>query len=209
MRLKGACPSESGLESQKTQVQVTGQCVDGGAEVNLSSQEVIGRDKIQDKALAPLLRIPRDDIGSGDARNYYVEDTVVNQFFILLKRRYEKFPHKYLKHHSFDSATATFLINGSKAEYEVLSWVKQEDLKGVSKLFLPTCLREHWLLFYADIDDKKLLWLDPNEYSRMFNASEKQVIRRWFSEFLLPSMGHNNAKGWPFHVPENIPMQKK
>ncbi|XWS09424.1 hypothetical protein CRYUN_Cryun40dG0083500 [Craigia yunnanensis] len=171
------------------------------------SGEFVGRDKIQGNALAPLLKIPPHDVDLEDTRNYYIEDTVVNQFFVLLKRRYERFPHKYPKHHSFDSSTAAFLINGSKAESEVLSWVKQEDLKGVSKLFLPICLHQHWLLFYVDIDDKKLLWLDSNEHSRMSNVLEMQVIHGWFLKFLLPSMEHDH-KNWLFDVPKNIPLQK-
>ncbi|XVF65672.1 hypothetical protein PTKIN_Ptkin09bG0268500 [Pterospermum kingtungense] len=171
------------------------------------SGENVGPDKIQGKALAPLLKIPPHHVDWEDARSYYIGDIVVNQFFVLLERRYKRFPHEYFKHYSFDSSTATFLINGSKSESEVLSWVKQEDLKGVRKVFLPMCLHEHWLLFYADIDDKKLLWLDSNGHSRMSNLSEKHVIRRWFSEFLLPSLGHDQ-KDWSFHVPNDIPLQK-
>ena len=76
------------------------------------------------------------------------------------------------------------------------------------QLFLPICLNEHWLLFYADIDDKKLLWLDSNEHSQMFNDSEKEVIRLWFLEHLLPHMEHD-PKDWLFDVPKDIPLQKK
>ncbi|XP_022722696.1 ubiquitin-like-specific protease 1A [Durio zibethinus] len=75
------------------------------------------------------------------------------------------------------------------------------------QLFLPMCLHEHWLLFYADIDGKKLPWLDSNEHSQMSNVSEKHVILRWFLEFLLPSLGHDH-KDWSYDVPKNIPMQK-
>ncbi|XP_022722279.1 uncharacterized protein LOC111279589 [Durio zibethinus] len=171
------------------------------------SGESVGQDKIPLSALVPLLRIPPHDVDSTNAPNYYIKDTVVNQFFVLLKRRYEKFPHEYIKHHSFDSCIADFLIKGSRTEDEVLSRVKKEDFKGVSKLFLPICLNKHWLLFYADIDDKKLLWLDSIENSRMSNDSEKHIIRRWFLEFLLPLSGHDH-KDWSFDVPENIPMQK-
>ncbi|XVF37632.1 hypothetical protein REPUB_Repub20aG0026200 [Reevesia pubescens] len=169
--------------------------------------ESVGRYKISGKALEPLLLIPPRDGDLGIAQKYYIEDTVVNQFFDLLKRRSEKFPHKYVKHYSFESYIAAFLIAGSKTESEVLSWIKQDDLKGVSKLFLPICLREHWLLFYVDIDDNKLLWLDSNEHSRMSNVSEKLVILRWFQNFLLPLMGHDH-KHWLFDVPTNIPLQK-
>ncbi|XWS13182.1 hypothetical protein CRYUN_Cryun36dG0015600 [Craigia yunnanensis] len=171
------------------------------------SGKYVGQDKIKGDALAPLLMIPPHDVDSKNAQNYYIEDTVVDQFFILLKGRYKRFPQKYLKHHSFDSSTATFLINESKAESQLLSWVKHEDLKGVSKVFLPMCFHEHWLLFYADIDDKKLIWLDSNEHSRVSNVSEKHIILRWFSEFLLPSMGHD-LKDWSFDVPKDIPSQK-
>ena len=76
------------------------------------------------------------------------------------------------------------------------------------QLFLPICLNDHWLLFYADIDDKKLLWLDSIEHSRMSNVSEKQVIQQWFLKFLLPSMEHD-PKDWLFDVPKDIPLQKK
>ncbi|XVF29459.1 hypothetical protein REPUB_Repub15cG0123100 [Reevesia pubescens] len=179
------------------------------------SGEYVGRDKILDKVLKPLLLIPPPDVSLGDAQKYYIDeyyidDRVVDQFFILLKRRYESFPHKYLKHYSFNSLNAALFINGSKTESEMLSWVKEEDLKGVRKLFMPICLHQHWLLFYVDIDDKKLLWLDSIEHSQMSNDLEKQQkIRRWFLEFLLPSLGHDyNAKDWLFDVPKDIPLQK-
>ncbi|XVF37640.1 hypothetical protein REPUB_Repub20aG0027000 [Reevesia pubescens] len=92
----------------------------------------VGPDKISGKALEPLL--PPRDGDLGNAQKYYIEDTVVNQFFILLKRRSENFPHKYMNHYSFDSSIAAFLIAGSKTESEVLSWIKQDDLKSVSKV---------------------------------------------------------------------------
>ncbi|OMO93424.1 Peptidase C48, SUMO/Sentrin/Ubl1 [Corchorus olitorius] len=143
-----------------------------------------------------------------DARKYYIDDTVVNQFFILLKRRYDKFPHKYLKHHSFDSSMATFLIEGSNSKSDMLSWVKQEDFKGTSKLFLPMCLNEHWLLFCADIDKKRLLWLDSNRDSQMSHATEKNAISEWFLDFLLPSLGYHQPNEWSREIPTDVPMQK-
>ncbi|XVF29448.1 hypothetical protein REPUB_Repub15cG0122000 [Reevesia pubescens] len=175
-----------------------------------SSGEYVGPDKILNEVLKPLLLIPPPpDVSLGDAQKYYIDDRVVDQFFILLKGRYESFPHKYLKHYSFNSLNTALFINGSKTESEMLSWVKEEDLKGVRKLFLPICLHEHWLLFYVDIDDKRLLWLDSIEHSQMSNDLEKQKIRRWLLEFLLPSLGHDyNAKDWQFDVPKDIPSQK-
>ncbi|GMI97931.1 UB-like protease 1B [Hibiscus trionum] len=140
-------------------------------------------------------------------KKYYINDEVVNKFFDLLKRRYEKFPHKYLKHHSFDSATAAWLIDKSKTEAHVLKGLEKEDLKDVAKLFVPMCLHEHWILFYADIDAKKLVWLDPLEHTRVSKLWEKHVIQRLFLEFILPSLGHD-LKDWSFDVPNNIPSQK-
>ncbi|OMO74202.1 Peptidase C48, SUMO/Sentrin/Ubl1 [Corchorus olitorius] len=141
----------------------------------------VGPDKISVKALQPLLMIPPQYVYLQDARKYYIDDTVVNQFFILLKRRYDKFPHKYLKHHSFDSSMA---------------------------LFLPMCLNEHWLLFCADIDKKRLLWLDSNRHSQMSHASEKNAISEWFLGFLLPSLGYHQPNEWSHEIPTDVPMQK-
>ncbi|XVF29454.1 hypothetical protein REPUB_Repub15cG0122600 [Reevesia pubescens] len=144
------------------------------------SGEYVGRDKILDKVLKPLLLIPPPDVSLGDAQKYYIDDR-------------------------------SLLINGSIPESQMLSWVKEEeDLKGMRKLFMPICLHQHWLFFYVDIDDKKLLWLDSIEHSQMSNDLEKQQkIRRWFLDFLLPSLGHDyNAKDWLFDVPKDIPLQK-
>ncbi|XVF66259.1 hypothetical protein PTKIN_Ptkin10aG0020900 [Pterospermum kingtungense] len=171
------------------------------------SGDNVGPDKIPGKALAPLLKAPPHDNDLEDAQSYYIEDTVVNQYFVLLERRYKRFPHKYLKHYSFDSSTATFLIEGLKSEYGVLRPVNQNDLKGVRKVLLPMCLHGHWLLFVADIDDKKLLWLDSIEHSQMSNVSDKQIIQQWFLKYLLPSLGHD-PKDWSFDVPKDIPLQK-
>ncbi|OMO74198.1 Peptidase C48, SUMO/Sentrin/Ubl1 [Corchorus olitorius] len=145
------------------------------------SKQYIRPDKISVKALQPLLMIPPQDVNLQDARNYYIDDTVENRFFILLKRRYDKFAHMYVKHHSFDSSMA---------------------------FFLPMCLNEHWLLFCADIDKKKLLWLDSSRHSQMSHASEKNAISDWFLDFLLPSLGYHQPNEWSHEIPKDIPMQK-
>ncbi|KAK8661610.1 hypothetical protein V6N13_091208 [Hibiscus sabdariffa] len=168
--------------------------------------ECVGGDNIKGQSLAPLLRIPPRDGELWYPQNYYINDEVVNQFFILLKRRYERFPHKYLKHHSFDSAIATLLINGTKTGSQVLKGFEKVDLKDVAKLFMPMCLHEHWILLYADIDSKNLIWMDSYEHTRKSNVREKHVIQRWFIEFVLPSLGHDH-KDWSFDIPNNIPSQ--
>ncbi|KAK8661617.1 hypothetical protein V6N13_091215 [Hibiscus sabdariffa] len=101
----------------------------------------------------------------------------------------------------------TLLINGSKTESQVLKGLDKEDLKDVVKLFLPMCLREHWILFYADVDGKRLVWLDSLEQTRMPNDSEKNTIERWFLEFVLLLLGHD-PKNWPIVIQNNIPSQK-
>ncbi|OMP14290.1 Peptidase C48, SUMO/Sentrin/Ubl1 [Corchorus olitorius] len=148
------------------------------------SHQISGaQDKILDKALAPLLLIPPSDVHLQNPKQYYIDDRVVNQFFILLKRRYDKFPSKYLKHHSFDSAAA---------------------------VFLPMCLNQHWLLFCADIDSKNLLWLDSFGYAQLAYANEKAVIRKWFKEVVLPAMDQPkpNDTDWPYIIPTEVPLQK-
>ncbi|OMO98114.1 Geminivirus AR1/BR1 coat protein [Corchorus capsularis] len=145
----------------------------------------VGPDKILDKALAPLLLIPpSDDVHLQNPQQYYIDDTVVNKFFILLQRKYDKFPSKYLKHHSFDSAAA---------------------------VFLPMCLNKHWLLFCADIDNKNLLWLDSLEYSQSDVKAyvyEKDVIRKWFKRVVLPAMDQPkpNDIDWSYIIPTEVPV---
>ncbi|OMP03265.1 Peptidase C48, SUMO/Sentrin/Ubl1 [Corchorus olitorius] len=165
----------------------------------------VGPDKILDEKLAPLLLIPpTNDVHSQNPQQYYIDDTVVNQFFTLLKRRYDKYPHKYLKHHSFDSTAAIHLFDDKTKDFS--RWVKQEELVGISKLFLPISLNQHWLLFCADIDNKNLLWLDSIEYDGMAYAYVKEVIRRWFLNFVLPTMGYNEPNDWPY-IPTKVPLQ--
>ncbi|XVF29455.1 hypothetical protein REPUB_Repub15cG0122700 [Reevesia pubescens] len=60
-------------------------------------------------------------------------EKVVNIFFKLLEKRSNRFPKAYIKHYSFDSVVATFLITGSRSEEEVLDRFKDEKLIGVHK----------------------------------------------------------------------------
>ncbi|KAK8661605.1 hypothetical protein V6N13_091203 [Hibiscus sabdariffa] len=135
-----------------------------------------------------------------------IESSCLRQLQHYTMIGYERFPHKYLKHHSFDSAIATLLINGLKTGSQVLKGFEKVDLKDVAKLFLPMCLHEHWIVLYADIDVKKLVWMDSYEHTRKSNDREKHAFQKWFIEFVLPSLGHDH-KDWSFHVPNNIPSQ--
>ncbi|TYI38244.1 hypothetical protein ES332_A02G012200v1 [Gossypium tomentosum] len=172
------------------------------------SGKLIGRDeefKLKGEKLAPLLMVPRSD----ETRlEYYIDDSVVSTFFRLLKKRSDRFSKTYIDHYSFDPQIATFLITGSKLKQEVLDWFKDEKLRGVHKMFLPMCLSAHWILFYVDTKKKKISWLDPRPSSRMSNKVEKKIILQWFTTFLLPEYGYNDAKEWPFIVRTDIPEQK-
>ncbi|TYG77887.1 hypothetical protein ES288_D02G012000v1 [Gossypium darwinii] len=173
------------------------------------SGKKIGRDKefqLMGENLTPLLMVPHCD---ETLREYYIDDSVVNTFFKLLKKRSDKFPNVYIKHYSFDSQIATFLIKGSKLEDEVLAWFKDEKLRGVHKLFLPMCLSAHWVLFCVDTKEKKISWLDPIPSSQiMSNSVEKAKIFQWFTLYLLPQFGYNDAEKWPFEVRTDIPKQE-
>ncbi|KHG16976.1 Sentrin-specific protease 1 [Gossypium arboreum] len=104
---------------------------------------------------------------------------------------------------------STCLIKGSKLEDEVLGWFKAEKLRGVHKLFLPMCLSAHWVLFCVDTREKKISWLDPIPSSRIkSNNVEKQIILQWFTSYLLPEFGYNDADEWPFVVRTDIPKQE-
>ncbi|XVF29445.1 hypothetical protein REPUB_Repub15cG0121700 [Reevesia pubescens] len=176
---------------------------------NVRTSNLIGRDKefsLVHSSLAPLLIIP----SNVETRvEYHIDDSVVNTFFKLLKKRSDRFPKAYIKHYSFDSGVATCLIEGSRPEYEVLAWFIDEKLIGVHKLFLPLCLSSHWILFYVDTKDLKFSWLDSNISSRMSNIVEKGKILGWFTRYLLPTFGYNNANEWPFEVRNDIPVQNK
>ncbi|KAB2092200.1 hypothetical protein ES319_A02G013000v1 [Gossypium barbadense] len=173
------------------------------------SGKLIGRDKefkLMDEKLTPLLMVPHCD---ETLMGYYIDDSVVNAFFKLLKKRSDKYPNVYIKHYSFDPQIATCLIKGSKLEGEVLAWFKAEKLRGVHKLFLPMCLSAHWVLFCVDTREKKISWLDPIPSSRIkSNNVEKQIILQWFTNYLLPEFGYNDADEWPFVVRTDIPKQE-
>ncbi|KAK8364885.1 hypothetical protein V6Z12_A02G013100 [Gossypium hirsutum] len=164
---------------------------------------------IASKILAPLLMVPQSD---ETRKEYYINDSVVNAFFELLKKRYDKFPNTYINHYSFDSQIAAQLIQGSRSEHEVLIWFKAEKLRGVHKLFLPLCLSSHWVLFYVDIKEKKFSWLDPDPSSIILSyhfENHVKVLLQWFTSFLLPKLGYSDANKWPFIVRNDIPKQKK
>ncbi|KAB2092192.1 hypothetical protein ES319_A02G012400v1 [Gossypium barbadense] len=172
------------------------------------SGKLIGRDeefKLMGEKLTPLLMVPRSD----ETRlEYYIDDSVVSTFFRLLKKRSDRFSKTYNDHYSFDPHIANFLITGSRLKQEVFDWFKAKKLRGVHKMFLPVCLSAHWVLFYVDTKKKKISWLDPRPSSRKSNNVEKEIILQWFTTFLLPEFGYNDAKEWPFIVRTDIPEQK-
>ncbi|KAK6266253.1 hypothetical protein QUC31_017090 [Theobroma cacao] len=172
------------------------------------SGKLIGRDKefgVLDYKLAPLLTVPH---GVETQVKYYIDDSVVNTFFKLLKKRSDRFPKAYVSHYSFNSWIATYLIEGSRSESQVFSWFKDEKLKDVQKLFLPACLSAHWVLFCVDTKKRTFSWLDSNISSRTYNVAEKQAILGWFKRWLLPAFGYQNANEWPFEIRSDIPEQK-
>ncbi|KAH1095951.1 hypothetical protein J1N35_012872 [Gossypium stocksii] len=159
------------------------------------SGKLIGRDKkfkLMGEKLTPLLMVPHCD---ETLIEYYIDDSVVNAFFKLLKKRSDKFPNVYIKHYSFDPQIATCLRKGSKSEDE---------------LFLLMCLSAHWVLFCIDTREKKISWLDPIPSSRIkSNNVKKQKILQRFTTYLLPEFGYNDADEWPFVVRTDIPKQEK
>ncbi|KAK6255445.1 hypothetical protein SCA6_016750 [Theobroma cacao] len=172
------------------------------------SGKLIGRDKefgVLDYKLAPLLTVPH---GVETQVKYYIDDSVVNTFFKLLKKRSDRFPKAYVSHYSFNSWIATYLIEGSRSESQVFSWFKDEKLKDVQKLFLPACLSAHWVLFCVDTKKRTFSWLDSNISSRTSNVAEKEAILGWFKRLLLPAFGYQNANEWPFEIRSDIPEQK-
>ncbi|GLT50760.1 hypothetical protein SLA2020_242220 [Shorea laevis] len=148
------------------------------------TRQLVGLDekvKVQDKFLAPLV-IPLVDVFIQETpQAYYIGDEVINIYFLLLMKRSKENPSMFLKHTSLDSSTA---------------------------LFLPLCFLDHWTLLYVDIKDQKFVWLDSNKYSEMQMPRNFQIILEWFKGSLLPAMGLNNARDWPFFAPRDIPRQE-
>ncbi|MFQ6627856.1 hypothetical protein Gotur_007453 [Gossypium turneri] len=71
------------------------------------------------------------------------------------------------------------------------------------------CLSAHWVLLCVDTKEKKISWLDPIPSSRiMSNSVEKEKIFQWFTLYLLPEFGYNDAEKWPFEVRTDIPKQE-
>ncbi|KAK8307869.1 hypothetical protein V6Z12_D02G015300 [Gossypium hirsutum] len=179
-------------------------------ERNELNGKMIGRDvefKLMGNELAPLFMVPQDD---ETREEYYINDSVVNVFFELLKKRSDEFPNAYINHYSFSSHLVTQLIEGLKSEHEVLAWFKVEKLRGVHKMFLPLCISSHWVLLYVDIKEKIFSWLDPDPSSQILSYHfEKPVkVLQCFKSFLLPKLGYSDANEWPFVVCNNIPKQK-
>ncbi|KAK6266560.1 hypothetical protein QUC31_017397 [Theobroma cacao] len=177
----------------------------------LSGDSVVREKMIN---VEPLLIIPHD---KEFRHKYYIDDSVVNEFFELLKRRTERFPDMYVKHYSFDSSIAR-LIKESKTDSVLLDKLKSSvekkqdkivELKDAEKLFLPLCFLSHWILFYVDTKKQKLVWLDSYRSSvQMFTKDVEDKISRWFKGSLLPFLGYENANEWQFQVPTDIPMQE-
>ncbi|KAK8307870.1 hypothetical protein V6Z12_D02G015400 [Gossypium hirsutum] len=179
-------------------------------ERNELNGKLIGRDvefKLMGNELAPLFMVPQDD---ETREEYYINDSVVNVFFELLKKRSDKFPNAYINHYSFSSHLVTQLIEGFKSEHEVLAWLKVEKLRGVHKMLLPLCISSHWVLLYVDIKEKIFSWLDPNPSSQIlsFHFEKPVKVLQCFKSFLLPKLGYSDANEWPFVVRNDIPKQK-
>ncbi|GKV36286.1 hypothetical protein SLEP1_g44435 [Rubroshorea leprosula] len=174
---------------------ITGQCVGLDEEF-----------KVQDKFLAPLVIPLVDDIIQGTPQTYYIGDEVVNKYFLLLMKRSKENPSMFLKNASLDSSTTSLLLGGDQPS--VPTWINPVEQISTCKLFLPLCYLDHWILFYVDIKEQKFVWLDSRKDSEMQMPSNYERIPEWFKGSLLPAMGLNNARDWPFFVPRDIPKQE-
>ncbi|KAG6742254.1 hypothetical protein POTOM_055544 [Populus tomentosa] len=165
-----------------------------------------GSDKklsVCDTSLASLLRIPPSNTPIFEAKQYYVDDSVINAYFELLRKRWKEFPNLYMKNYSLPTWIMTFWLTGKWTESKVLSYLNTEKIAGTSKLFIPVCLKNHWILICVDIERRALLWLD----SLSFDHAEKDVISRWIIEHLMPKLGYDNAQEWQFLEPVDLPRQ--
>ncbi|XP_039020795.1 uncharacterized protein LOC120152691 [Hibiscus syriacus] len=115
--------------------------------------KLIGRDKefkLMGDKLTPLLIVTRRN---ENRTLFYIEDLVVNTFFKLLRKRSERFPGAYINHYSFDSQIATFLIDGSKSEHEVLACLKERSSQVYINCFYH-CVYQHTGFFSMLIQEK-------------------------------------------------------
>ncbi|CAK7338715.1 unnamed protein product [Dovyalis caffra] len=119
-----------------------------------------GRNKrlnVRDTSLINLLRIPPTYIPIEKENQYYVDDSVINAFFELLRKRAEQFPNSYIKNYSLPTWMISFLLSGKWSETKALSFLKIEEIAGSLKLFVPVCLKDHWILICVDIEKQALL----------------------------------------------------
>ncbi|KAH8482956.1 hypothetical protein H0E87_027632 [Populus deltoides] len=80
-----------------------------------------GRDKklsVCDTSLASLLRIPPSNTPIWEAKQYYVDDSVINAYFELLRKRWMEFPNFYMKNYSLPTWIMSFLLSGKWTESE-------------------------------------------------------------------------------------------
>ncbi|GKV39212.1 hypothetical protein SLEP1_g47018 [Rubroshorea leprosula] len=173
---------------------------------NWKNHKSKGQLKVKESILTPFVIPLLDAIIQATPQLYYIGDEAMNTYFDLLKRRSEENPNMFLKHDYVDSSTVSFLLDGCKPI--VPSWITPEKQINTCKLFLPSCLSNHWTLFYVDIKDHKFVWLNPLRDTTKVPSVLIKQIRSWFENTLLPAMGLNSAMNWPLHVPMDIPQQQ-
>ncbi|XP_011035375.1 PREDICTED: DELLA protein GAIP-like isoform X3 [Populus euphratica] len=161
------------------------------------TRNVAGRDKqlnVTDTSLASLLRIPPSSTPIREEKQYYVDDSVINAFFDLLKKRQEKFPDWYKRNSSLPTWTMTFLLSGKWTMTKLLSCINIEDIAGTAKLFIPLCLENHWILICVDMEKREFLWLDSLNSPPDAHHTEKTTISEWLVKHLLPVLGYRNSQ---------------
>nr|XP_034890373.1 uncharacterized protein LOC118030400 isoform X2 [Populus alba] len=174
-------------------------------------RNVAGRDKklnVPDTSLASLLRIPPSSTLIHEEKQYYVDDSVINAFFDLLKKRQEKFPKWYKRHSSLPTWTMTFLLSGKWTMMKLQSCINIEEIAGTAKLFIPLCLENHWILICVDMEKREFLWLDSLNSPPDAHHTEKTTISEWLEKHLLPVLGYRNSQQLKLKQ-LNIPYQTK
>ncbi|XP_061978982.1 uncharacterized protein LOC133699654 isoform X3 [Populus nigra] len=202
------------------------------------TRNVAGRDKqlnVPDTSLASLLRIPPSSTPILEEKQYYVDDSVINAFFDLLKKRQEKFPDWYKRNSSLPTWTMvrkiktwpsfaslyslsltcvqcngqiykTFLLSGKWTMTKLLSCINIEEIAGTAKLFIPLCLENHWILICVDMEKREFLWLDSLNSPPDAHHTEKTTISEWLEKHLLPVLGYRNSQQLKL-MQLNIPYQ--
>jgi len=133
----------------------------------------------------------------------WLNEEIVNFYFLLLDDRNKKNPQDYPKCHFFNSFFYPLLQKGYA---RVAKWTKKVDIFSMDKVIFPIHLGNHWCLAVVNFQDKRFEYYDSLGND---NPLCLQLLRQYLKDEHKSKKNKDfEVSDWTEYSPKSIPRQR-